>query len=115
MTSLGVVLVTAASEAEALKLAETLVQEKLAACVNLLPVRSVYTWQGELQRDNEYQLIIKTRLDRFEQLAERVRALHSYEVPEIIGLPITHGTPDYLGWLSEQTETLQSRSSVESP
>ena len=75
MPQYGVVLVTASSEAEAQHLAQALVTEQLAACVNILPVRSVYTWQGELCDDGEYQLLIKTDLACFETLAARVTAL----------------------------------------
>ncbi|HEY9763977.1 MAG TPA: divalent-cation tolerance protein CutA [Trichocoleus sp.] len=103
MSSYGVVLVTASSQEEALKLADHLVKDALAACVNLFPVQSVYTWQGELHHDTEWQLVIKTNLDCFAQLEARVRELHSYEVPEIIALPIVKGSEPYLSWLAEQT------------
>ncbi|HEY9876908.1 MAG TPA: divalent-cation tolerance protein CutA [Leptolyngbyaceae cyanobacterium] len=103
MSSYGVVLVTASSQEEALKLADHLVKETLAACVNLFPVHSVYTWQGELHHGTEWQLVIKTNLDRFAQLEAKVQELHSYEVPEIIALPIVKGSDGYLGWLAEQT------------
>lgn len=103
MSSYGVVLVTASSQEEALKLADHLVKDSLAACVNLFPVQSVYTWQGELHHDAEWQLVIKTNLDRFAQLEARVQELHSYEVPEIIALPIVKGSHAYLSWLAEQT------------
>ncbi|PSN19304.1 divalent-cation tolerance protein CutA [filamentous cyanobacterium CCP5] len=99
----GVVLVTAGSEAEALTLSHTLVQENLAACVNILPIQSVYTWENAVQQEAEWQLLIKTDLDRFDQLEQRIQALHSYEVPEVIALPITHGASTYLDWISTQT------------
>jgi periplasmic divalent cation tolerance protein len=98
----GIVLVTASSQAEAETIAEALIQSKLAACVNLLPVRSVYTWKGQVQRDDEYQLIIKTNLDRFADVEAKVQSLHSYEVPEIIAIPIIYGAQPYLQWISEQ-------------
>ncbi|MCU0570178.1 MAG: divalent-cation tolerance protein CutA [Oculatellaceae cyanobacterium Prado106] len=99
----GIVLVTAASAAEAEAIARTLVQEKLAACVNLMPIRSIYTWQNEVHHEEEWQLVIKTDLSQFSRLEERVRSLHSYEVPEIIALPILAGSPAYLAWMAEQT------------
>lgn len=99
----GVVLVTAGSEAEAGAIAQTLVAEKLAACVNIFPVQSTYRWQGEVQRDAEWQLFIKTDLQRFAELESRIRALHSYDVPEIIALPIQAGSAPYMAWLAEQT------------
>lgn len=97
----GVVLVTAASQAEAEAIAKALLTEKLAACVNITPVHSFYTWQGKQQSDREWQLIIKTNLNIFSQLAAKIKELHSYEVPEIIALPIIAGTQSYLNWLDK--------------
>jgi periplasmic divalent cation tolerance protein len=101
----GIILVTAASQAEAETIAEALIQSKLAACVNLLPIRSIYTWNGTVQRDEEVQLMIKTHLDRFPDVEAKVQSLHSYEVPEIIAVPILYGTKTYLQWISEQVTT----------
>ncbi len=101
MTTFGVVLVTAGSEEEARAIAHALVQEKLAACVNFTPVQSVYTWQNEVQQDQEWQLMIKTDLAHFDQLAARIQVLHSYDLPEIIALPIQQGATAYLNWISE--------------
>jgi periplasmic divalent cation tolerance protein len=98
------VLVTASSEAEATAIARTVVREKLAACVNLVPVRSVYIWQDQLQQEPEWQLLIKTTRDRFLALQERILALHSYEVPEILAIPIEAGSPSYLTWIATQVE-----------
>ena len=98
----GIVLVTASSQAEAESIANVLVQERLAACVSLMPIRSVYTWKGELHQDEEWQLVIKTHLAQFEALAAKVRSIHSYEVPEIIALPLVNGSQPYLAWISEQ-------------
>jgi periplasmic divalent cation tolerance protein len=97
----GVVLVTASSQAEAEMIANTLVEAKLAACVNLIPIRSIYTWKGEICRDEEWQLVIKTCLQNFSDLEAKVRSLHSYETPEILLLPITAGSRPCLQWLSE--------------
>jgi len=99
----GLVLVTAGTEAEAKAIAHALVTEKLAACVNCFPVQSTYTWQGEVHQDAEWQLLIKTNLRRFGELETRIRDLHSYDVPEIIALPIQSGSAPYLAWLAEQT------------
>jgi periplasmic divalent cation tolerance protein len=96
------VLTTASSEAEATAIAQTLVQEKLAACVNLVPLRSIYIWQDQLQQEPEWQLIIKTTLDRFLDLQERILALHSYEIPEILAIPVQSGSSSYLAWMSAQ-------------
>lgn len=97
----GVVLVTAPSQAEAEEIAQSLVESKLAACVSLLPIKSIYTWQGELYKEEEWQLLIKTDLAKFETLVAKVKELHSYEVPEIIALPLLAGYPGYLAWISE--------------
>ncbi|MGP1386239.1 MAG: divalent-cation tolerance protein CutA [Thainema sp.] len=101
MTTFGVVLVTTGSEEEACAIAHALVQEKLAACVNFTQIQSVYTWQGEIQQDQEWQLLIKTDLAKFDQLAAKIQALHSYDVPEMIALPIQQGSAAYLNWMSE--------------
>lgn len=102
--SLGVVLVTASSEAEANRLARYLVDAHLAACVSLFPVQSVYRWQGEICAEPEWQLIIKADLGQFEALSQAITQHHSYEVPEIIALPIVAGLPDYLAWLQAQVQ-----------
>lgn len=99
-----VVLVTVGSESEAETIAGALLDERLAACVTIGgPIRSVYRWQGRIADDREWQLVIKTRSALFDALADRVRALHSYDVPEIIGLPVTAGSPTYLEWLDDVT------------
>ena len=100
-----VVLVTCGSEEEALKIAHSLVGERLAACVNLVsPIRSIYRWEGKICDEKEWLLIIKTGGERFEELEKKVKALHSYSVPEIIGLPIVEGSSSYLEWLREMTK-----------
>ena len=99
-----VVFVTCSSEEEAEKIAYSLVEGRLAACVNLIsPIRSIYRWEGKIWDETEWLLIIKTEQGRFEELEERVKALHSYSVPEIIGLPIVQGAPSYLSWVEEMT------------
>jgi len=100
-----VVLVTCGFEEEALKIANTLVEEHLAACVNLLsPIRSIYRWEGKIWDEKEWLLVIKTQRQRFEELENKVRSLHSYSVPEIISLPIVEGSSSYLNWLEEMTK-----------
>jgi len=101
MPSYGVVLVTVENQSGAEAIASALVQENLAACVNLFPIQSVYRWEGKICQDPEYQLLIKTDLAHFEALAARVTELHPYEVPEIIVLPITTGSAAYLAWIGE--------------
>lgn len=93
-------LCTCPDAASAQKLAGTLVGERLAACVNRLPgVLSTYRWQGEVNTDNEELLLIKTTADRFEALKARLLALHPYELPELIALPIERGHAAYLDWV----------------
>src|SRR6185503_6639762 len=95
-----VVLMTAASSEEATSIAEMLVARKLAACVQILPeMRSVYVWKGEVQREQEILIIAKTTRTKFEELEREVRAMHSYETPEIVALPIIAGSDAYLDWL----------------
>ncbi len=99
-----VVFVTCGSKEEASKIARSLVEERLAACVNIFsPIRSIYRWEGKICDDEEWLLIVKTQKRRFEELEKKVRSLHSYSVPEIIALPITQGSSSYLRWLSEMT------------
>ncbi|MBE9008770.1 divalent-cation tolerance protein CutA [Pseudanabaenaceae cyanobacterium LEGE 13415] len=98
----GVILVTAASKSEAEKIARSLITSKLAACVTLFPVQSIYTWQDQIEQSEEWQLVIKSNLDRFPDLEAKIRDLHSYEVPEIIALPIVAGSHPYLHWMSQQ-------------
>ena len=105
MSESVVVLVTCGSEEEALKIAQALVEERLAACVNIVsPIRSIYRWEGKICDEMEWILIIKTQRQRFEKLEKKVKSLHSYSVPEIIALPIIEGTSSYLKWLAEMTE-----------
>ena len=85
-------------------IAETLVTERLAACVNLVgPVRSIYRWDGALQKDSELLAIIKTTAARYDEMATRLRALHPYEVPEILAFAVDDGSPSYLDWLRRAT------------
>ncbi|PSB18955.1 divalent-cation tolerance protein CutA [Phormidesmis priestleyi ULC007] len=100
----GIMLVTASSRQEADAIAESLIQAKLAACVNLLPVFSIYTWQGTVHHDEEWQLLIKSERSRFDELEAKIREIHSYEVPEIIMLPIVAGSQPYLQWISSQVQ-----------
>ena len=98
-----VVLMTAANREEAGRIAEMLVSERLAACVQVLPeIQSVYHWQGEVARDSEVLLLAKTTLDGFDELDRAVREIHSYQTPEIVALPVTAISEPYLAWLQEE-------------
>jgi periplasmic divalent cation tolerance protein len=99
--SYAVVLVTTPSQTEAQAIASALIEAKLAACVSFFPVHSVYTWQGQVNSDEEWQLLIKSDLSLFSDLSQKIQELHSYEVPEIIALPILAGSKLYLSWLGK--------------
>ena len=97
-----VALSTVGSAEEADRLARALVERRLAACVNVVPgVVSHYRWQGELQRDDERLLVIKTRAERIEALRDALSELHPYELPELVAFEISAGSPEYLKWLDE--------------
>ncbi len=99
-----VTFITAPNEEEAVKIARSLVEARLAACVTIVKnVRSIYTWQGNIEDDSEVLMIAKTRKSLFDGLSARVRELHSYDVPEIIAIPVTDGSEAYLRWLREST------------
>lgn len=92
-----VIFITAGSKEEADKLSRGLVEEKLAFCVNTVPgIQSTYRWEGKIHVDDEIMLIVKTRQDRYEALEQWVKQNHSYDVPEIVSLPIQKGLPEYL-------------------
>lgn len=100
MTDLCLVLSTASSAEEGIGIGRRLVDERLAACVNVVPgARSVYVWEGERQEADEALLMIKTRRDRYPALARRIQELHSYAVPEVVAVPIEVGAQAYLDWV----------------
>ena len=95
-----IVLITAGSEEEAHKIGESLIEGKKAACVNILPgVDSLFWWEGKIDSARENLLLVKTKVSLFPEIVELVKRTHSYEVPEIIALPIIDGSEDYLKWL----------------
>lgn len=99
-----VVFVTASSEEEAYRIGQRLVKDKLAACITLLPgVRSLFWWEGKVAEERETLMILKTRGALFPDLVRTVKALHSYQVPEIIALPVKKGSTDYLAWIQAVT------------
>lgn len=94
---------TAANQAEAEKISRTLVEERLAACANVLgPIRSFYWWQGKVQDDAEVAFLLKTRTDLIDCVVARVKQLHSYTVPCVVTWPIEAGNPDYLAWVEKE-------------
>lgn len=103
-TGAVIVLTTIGTSSDGEALARTLVTERLAACVNLLPeMHSLYQWKGELTADRERQLIIKTTEGRLEALQTRLHEIHPYDVPEFLVIPVTDGSPAYLQWLAGNT------------
>ena len=99
-----VVFVTASSEEEAQKIAHNLLQNKLVACANIMPgIKSIYWWQGKIDQSAECLLVLKTQKKLFSKLAKAVKALHSYDLPEIIAFPIVEGDNNYLQWISKET------------
>jgi len=98
-----VVLVTAGSEGEATRIGRTLVDERLVACANVVPIRSIYRWRGAVEDAAEHLLLLKMRAVDVAVLTARVQALHSYEVPEVVALPVIAGAASYLTWLAEAT------------
>jgi periplasmic divalent cation tolerance protein len=95
-----IVFVTAGNMENAENMARTLVEERLAACVNIVPrIRSFYRWEGKIVDDEELLLLIKTRIDLFDPLRERVLALHAYELPEVVALTMEKGHQPYLDWI----------------
>jgi periplasmic divalent cation tolerance protein len=100
MSETMVVLVTAPTADKAAEIARVLVEEKLAACGNVLPgIRSIYRWQGEICDEGEALLLLKVPRKRLQELSDRVVKLHPYEVPEVIGLPIEGGNEKYIDWI----------------
>jgi periplasmic divalent cation tolerance protein len=100
-----VVLMTAADAKEADRIAEMLIGKQLAACVQILPeIKSIYSWKGEVRRDREVLVLAKSTRERFAELDREVRAIHSYETPEIIALSIADGSAAYLKWLVSSCE-----------
>jgi periplasmic divalent cation tolerance protein len=101
-----VVLTTLGADADAVALARVLVDERLAACVNVLPVMtSVYRWQGRVEQEREQQVVIKTSMERVGALEARLRVLHPHELPEFLVIPVTGGSEAYLGWVGESVKS----------
>jgi periplasmic divalent cation tolerance protein len=107
MTDKIVVLVTCGSAKEARKIARAVVEQRIAACVNIAtsPVHSVYRWKGRVESAKEFLLIIKTTQSRFAELQAEVKRLHSYDVPEVVALPIARGAATYLNWISQSVRS----------
>jgi periplasmic divalent cation tolerance protein len=108
MTDKIVVLSTCASAEEAERLARRVIDDRLAACVNVLsPVRSFYRWQGKIEDSAEWLLIIKSTRDKFDALRAALESAHTYELPEIIAIPVVDGSPNYLSWIERELQSAE--------
>jgi len=105
MSNYIVIYVTTGSISEAKKIGRTLVKEKLVACSNIIsPIHSIYNWQGKTCEDKEALMMMKTKKKLFKQIVKRVEELHSYDVPEIIAMPIIEGSSKYISWINDETK-----------
>jgi periplasmic divalent cation tolerance protein len=97
-----VVYVTATSTAQARRIARRLLQSKLAACVNMVPIESMFLWKGEIQEEEEVLMVIKTRAEAFDDLMNAVKTMHTNDTPEVIGMPVVLGSREYLKWIDDE-------------
>jgi periplasmic divalent cation tolerance protein len=101
-----IIISTVADQATAELIARRVLQQRLAACINIIPgVTSIYRWQGEIEKSSELILLIKSRADHIDAITETIRSLHPYQLPEIIALPLTAGLPAYFDWIDNQLDT----------
>lgn len=100
----SIVMTTAPSREVALALSKTLVEKRLAACVNVIPCTSVYRWEGEIKEDEEYQMIIKTRRTFIDDIKDVLDKQHPYHLPELVSLELEDGSANYLRWIRDETE-----------
>lgn len=98
------VYITIKSEKEAIKIGRVLVKEKLGACVNIFPIKSIYRWKGKVEESEESGMIVKTKESLIDEVIKKVKELHSYEVPCIISLDIEKGNSDFLEWIGKETK-----------
>lgn len=112
MSGFRVVFITCSTVEEANRIGSDLIKERLAACVNVVKgIASIFWWRGKVDRAEETLLIIKTRKEKIKDVIELVKKLHSYQVPEVISLPIVEGNEEYLNWISEATSQLSGQDS----
>jgi len=104
MTQYCLVYITTKDEEEASVIGKALVGERLAACVNIHPIKSIFRWQGEISQEDEMAILAKTRAELVDEVMSRVKELHSYEVPCIVVLTLEKGNPDFLEWISQSTK-----------
>ena len=105
MSPYVVVIVTVENREEAVKIVRSLLKERLIACANIVgPISSIFWWEGKIDEASEFLVFMKSHENHFERLSERIMEIHSYEVPEIIALPIIKGSPSYLEWLGDSLQ-----------
>ncbi len=100
----SIVYITAASLEEAKKIGKTLVEERLAACVNIFPIQSIFRWKEKIDEANEFGMIVKTKSKKIKEIEQRVKELHSYEIPCVVSFRMDEGSDDYLEWIEESVE-----------
>ena len=100
----SIVYITAANLEEADKIGKTLVTERLAACVNIFPIRSIFRWKEKIDEANEYGMIVKTKSKKIKEIEKRVKELHSYEIPCVVSFRMDSGSDGYLKWIEESVE-----------
>ncbi|MEJ5172525.1 MAG: divalent-cation tolerance protein CutA [Hydrogenothermaceae bacterium] len=102
MSEYIVVFITVPTKEDGFRIADTIVEKKVGACVNVAPLeQSVFFWKGNIEKEKEYLLIVKSKLEKFEELKNTVKSIHPYTVPEIIAIPIVAGNSEYLSWIDE--------------
>lgn len=105
MTDILLVYITTPNKKDAKRIATALIEEKLAACANILPeIESIYYWKGELQQTGECLLLLKTHKEVLDNLIERAKEIHPYELPCIVALPLSHGLPEFLNWVGDEVD-----------
>ncbi len=102
MSEFIIILTTTDSEEKADKIASHLLEKRLAACVQIFPIKSYYRWKGKIENSSEFALFIKTKKPKYKDVEKEIKSVHSYETPEIISIPILDGSKDYLSWLSKE-------------
>jgi periplasmic divalent cation tolerance protein len=100
----SIVYITAANLEEAQKIGKTLVEERLAACVNIFPIQSIFRWNEKIDEANEFGMIVKTRSKKIKEIEQRVKELHSYEIPCVVSFRMDEGSDDYLEWIEESVD-----------
>ena len=100
----SIVYITAANPEEAQKIGKTLVNERLAACVNIFPIQSIFRWKEKIDEANEFGMIVKTKSNKIKEIEQRVKELHSYEIPCVVSFRMDEGSDDYLEWIEESVE-----------